>query len=50
MFYFPAVNLVSSLVKVYACLVALLGLTFMRTADRGSVCDVAGYMYDADGP
>jgi hypothetical protein len=47
-----AVNLVSSLVKVYVYPVVELGLTFPRIADSEShrICDIAGYMYDAQGP
>jgi hypothetical protein len=47
-----AVNLASSLVKVYVHLVAVLGLTLARIADSGShrICGVGGYMYDAEGP
>jgi hypothetical protein len=46
----PAVNFVSSLVRLYAHTVAVLGLTFYRTADwQGhKISGKAGYMYDAE--
>jgi hypothetical protein len=50
MFYFSAVTLVSSLVKVCVCPVAVLELLLELLIEETTEYDIAGYMCDAEGP